>query len=123
MNTPLHIFGWVLLGGAVGAPARYLTDRFISRLHRRDWPWGTFVVNVCGAFAFAAVLAAAPPSEAAITFLLPGVIASFTTWSTFSVEVVRLAQERQVRNAISYLVSTLIVGTAAAYLGYRLFAT
>lgn len=122
MTVPFSIFVWVLVGGAVGAPARYLVDRWISRLHRRDWPWGTFVVNIVGAFAFSSVLTIAPPSEAAITFLLPGLLGSFTTWSTMSVEVVRLAQERQMRNAITYLMASLVLGVAAAYLGHLLFA-
>lgn len=122
MSTRPEIFVLVLLGGAIGAPARYLVDRFISRLHQRDWPWGTFAVNVIGAFAFAAILTSAPPSEAAVTFLLPGLLGAFTTWSTFSVEVVRLVQARERRNAVTYVVATLVTGIAAAYLGHLLFA-
>ena len=38
----------VAAGGAVGAPLRYLTDRFVSRRVDALFPWGTFTVNVVG---------------------------------------------------------------------------
>ena len=38
----------VCLGAAVGAPARYLTDRAIQSRHDSVFPWGTFTVNVVG---------------------------------------------------------------------------
>ena len=38
----------VLLGGAVGAPLRYVTDLVVSSLHDTVFPWGTWVVNVTG---------------------------------------------------------------------------
>lgn len=114
---------WVVVGGAIGAPARYLVDRLVSSRHRRDWPWGTFTVNVSGAFLFAALLASANTVGAnALLFLGVGVLGAFTTWSTFTVEVVRLAQEHQRINALSYLLATLVVGISAAYAGFELFA-
>ena len=36
----------IALGAAVGAPARYLTDRAIQSRHATVFPWGTFTVNV-----------------------------------------------------------------------------
>ena len=38
----------VALGGAVGAPLRYVTDLVVSSLHDTVFPWGTWVVNVTG---------------------------------------------------------------------------
>jgi len=40
----------IALGAAVGAPARYLTDRTIQSRHATVFPWGTFTVNVFGSF-------------------------------------------------------------------------
>ena len=45
----------VLLGGAVGAPARYLADVAVQRLHRNAFPWGTWAVNVAGSFVLGVV--------------------------------------------------------------------
>lgn len=42
----------IALGAAVGAPARYLTDRAIQSRHATVFPWGTFTVNVFGSFIF-----------------------------------------------------------------------
>lgn len=78
------------------------------------------MVNLIGAFALGALVTAPPQSDAfpVVTFLGAGVLGAFTTWSTFSVEVVRLAQEGEKRDALSYLLATLILGVGAAYLGY-----
>lgn len=114
---------WVIAGGALGAPARYLVDRFVSSRHERDWPWGTFLVNVSGAFLFALLLGSAGSVGAnGLLFLGVGMLGSFTTWSTFTVEVVRLAQEGERINALSYLAATLIVGLGAAVVGFTLAA-
>jgi CrcB protein len=50
----------VLLGGAVGAPARYLTDLAVQRRHTTTFPWGTWTVNVVGSFVLGVVVAAGP---------------------------------------------------------------
>ena len=41
---------WVALGAAIGAPARYLTDRAVQRRHDSVFPWGTLTVNLIGSF-------------------------------------------------------------------------
>ena len=40
----------IALGAAVGAPARYLTDRLVQSRHESVLPWGTLCVNVIGSF-------------------------------------------------------------------------
>ena len=45
---------WVALGAAVGAPVRYLVDRWLNV--GRTFPWGTFAVNVAGSFVLALLL-------------------------------------------------------------------
>ena len=47
----------VLLGGAVGAPTRSLTDVAVQRLHRTTFPWGTWTVNVAGSLVLGVVAA------------------------------------------------------------------
>ena len=49
----------VLLGGAVGAPTRYLADVAVQRLHRTSFPWGTWTVNMVGSFVLGVVAAGA----------------------------------------------------------------
>ena len=40
----------VILGGAIGAPLRYLIDRVVQSRHASEFPWGTWTVNVVGSF-------------------------------------------------------------------------
>jgi len=49
----------VAVGAAVGAPLRYLTDRFIQARHDTVFPWGTLTVNVAGSLIFGALSGAA----------------------------------------------------------------
>ncbi|MEO6700150.1 MAG: fluoride efflux transporter CrcB, partial [Jatrophihabitantaceae bacterium] len=35
----------VFIGGGIGAPARYLTDRWVQSRHRLRFPFGTLLVN------------------------------------------------------------------------------
>lgn len=54
----------VIVGAAVGAPLRYLTDRAVQSRHDSVFPWGTFVVNVSGSLILGLLtgaVAAAPP--------------------------------------------------------------
>ena len=41
---------WVALGAALGAPARYLTDRAVQGRHDSVFPWGTLTINLVGSF-------------------------------------------------------------------------
>lgn len=49
----------VVVGAALGAPARFLTDRWVQSRHDSVFPWGTFTVNAVGSFVLGAVLGAA----------------------------------------------------------------
>jgi CrcB protein len=116
----------VVLGGAVGAPLRYLTDLAVQSRHDSVFPWGTFTVNVIGSLALgvAAALATQPASPA---WLLPlvgtGVCGAMTTFSTFGLETVRLLEEGSVLTATANAAVSLAAGLAACAGGYAVAAT
>jgi CrcB protein len=86
----------VILGGAVGAPLRYLTDLFVQSKHDSAFPWGTLSVNVVGSAVLGGVLAAASVghlSSDLVALLGTGLCGALTTFSTFGFETVRLLQE------------------------------
>ncbi len=108
----------VLLGGALGAPTRYLTDVAVQRLHRSSFPWGTWTVNVAGSFVLGLVAAGAATWTE--TLVGTGFCGALTTFSTFGYETVRLAEEGETATATAYVVGSLVVGLLAAALGWWL---
>lgn len=109
----------VLLGGAVGAPARYLTDALIQSRTRAPLPWGTFAVNVAGSFLLGLVAGASPDAWVA-SLVGTGFCGALTTYSTFSFETLRLVEERKPQVAATYVVLSLVLGLAALSLGWWL---
>jgi CrcB protein len=113
---------WVGLAvaGAIGAPARYLLDGFIQQRTQRQWPLGTLVINVSGSFLLGfltgLLLYHAFPRDLEVV-LGAGFCGSFTTFSTFTFEMARLAEEGAWRQAGAYAVLTAGVGLGAAALG------
>jgi fluoride exporter len=102
----------VVLGAAVGAPARYLTDRLVQSRHTTGFPWGTFTVNVVGSFVLGLVVgAAASPWLAALVGT--GFCGALTTYSTFGWETVHLSRPLAVANAVG----SVLAGLGAAGLG------
>jgi CrcB protein len=112
----------VALGGAVGAPLRYVTDLVVSSLHDTVFPWGTWAVNLTGSlvlgFVGGLVAAGAPPWLG--TLVGTGVCGALTTFSSFGYETVRLAEEGAVAAAVLNVVSSLVAGLLLCAAGFAL---
>jgi fluoride exporter len=111
----------VLVGGAVGAPSRYLVDRWVQTWHRSAYPWGTFAVNVMGCLVLGLVAGAVDAAEGPawlLTLVGTGFCGALTTFSTFSFETVRLVEEAVVRIAVAYLAGSVAAGLAVCALGW-----
>jgi CrcB protein len=113
----------VALGGALGASGRYVLSTALQRLLGDGFPWGTLGVNLLGSFLlgllFAAVQREAIPPEFQ-GLLAVGVLGSFTTFSTFSLETLTLFHEGAWGRAIAYVLGSLLLGLAAVALGVSL---
>lgn len=117
----------VAVGGGVGAAARFMVDGEIRARHNGGFPWGTFVVNVTGSFLiglfstlFFTLLRLGVPGDTAQLLqlaLVVGLCGGYTTFSTSTVESVRLAQSGRMRLALANSLGTLMVTVAAAGLG------
>ena len=106
----------VLLGGAVGAAARYLTDVAVQRAHGAEFPWGTWTVNVAGSFVLGLVAADGPAWV--VTLVGTGFCGALTTFSTFGYETVRLSEEGRSSLAVANAAGSLAAGLVAAALGW-----
>jgi len=113
----------VLLGGMIGAPARYLADRAVQARYDSVFPWGTFAVNMIGSLILGFLLGAQRhlglPSSA-VLLLGTGFCGGLTTFSTFSYETLRLLEDGAVGEAGVNVIGSLVIGVLAAWLGFRL---
>jgi CrcB protein len=110
----------VMLGAAVGAPLRYLTDRAVQARHDSVFPWGTFTVNVVGSFIFGVLLhgvAVNAVSGSVNALLSTGLCGGLTTYSTFGYETIKLFQERVRVYAVLNVVASIVAGLGAAFVG------
>jgi CrcB protein len=107
----------VALGAAIGAPLRYLADRWISIRHDSPFPWGTFAVNLVGSLILGALLGSGAPQEVVLA-IGTGFCGALTTYSTFGYETVRLVEDRAYGVAVLNAAGSLVAGLVAAYLGW-----
>lgn len=113
----------VLVGGMIGAPARYLTDRFIQARRDTVFPWGTFAVNMAGSAVIGFLLGAErhlglPPVVFAL--LGTGFCGGLTTFSTFGYETLRLLEDGAVTDAGLNVIGSLAAGVLLAWVGFRI---
>jgi CrcB protein len=116
----------VMVGAAVGAPLRYLTDRAVRGRQGRQGlvlPWGTFTVNVFGSLVLGVLTAAATAGGAcpeAQLALGTGFCGALTTYSTFSWETLRLFEDDARLLAAVNVVGSVLAGLAAAATGFAI---
>lgn len=109
------------IAGALGALARYGIDGAVARRAPAAFPWGTFVVNVSGAFVLGFLLTlmteqltTSPWLRSAITI---GFLGAYTTFSTLTYESYRLLEDGALGLAAANLLGSVAAGLFAVYLG------
>ena len=112
---------WLAVGGGLGTLLRVLVTMLAVRLCGRDFPWGTFAVNLFGSFLFGLVVALGRgrmslPAGLEI-ILLVGFLGGFTTYSSFAFQSYELLQEGKPVLAGAYMAGTTISGLAAVWVG------
>lgn len=110
LNLPFALL--VFLGGGLGALARYAVYVVTVERFGPHYPWGTLTVNVVGSAvmgAFAGYLLAREPgtgSDAFRLFFMTGILGGFTTFSSFSLDVVVLWQRGAAMTAVGYVIAS-----------------
>ena len=124
MTLPsLALAGIIGLAGALGALSRYILGRFIAERAGSQFPFGTFFINVTGAFAIGLLFAFAGRkliNPAVQSMLATGFLGGYTTFSTMSWEGVQLARGGSTRLSLLYLLGNVAFGLLAAGLGLAL---
>ncbi|WP_022674207.1 fluoride efflux transporter CrcB [Novosphingopyxis baekryungensis] len=113
----------VMAGGAIGAGLRYQLGRLALRLAGPDWPWGTFAANVLGGLAMGVLvgmLARIDAAEGVRLLLGIGLLGGFTTFSSFSLEVVTMIERGALIGAAGYALASVLLAVAALFGGLAL---
>lgn len=117
------IYIYVGLAGAVGALARYGLGMMIDSIGPSAFPVSTLLINLSGSFLLGWLthmfLRTGKLSPQFVTIVGTGMIGSFTTFSTFSVETIRLLDESRIGLVLLYVFLSITLGLGSSWLGYR----
>ena len=117
----------VAIGGAAGAVMRWLMASGIQRMAGGPFPWGTFAVNAIGSFLlgfiFVWLIERSTVSELVRLALTVGFLGAFTTFSTYSLESIRLLQEGALALAFGNVIGQVLVCLTLTWLGIQLART
>ena len=113
----------VMLGGALGTGARFWASGVVARRFGEFFPLGTLTVNVTGSFIIGIFVALTDPqgpflvSPTLRQFFIIGVCGGYTTFSSFSIQTLDLAQEGDWFRAALYTVLSFACCIFAVWLG------
>lgn len=120
MNVTLAVFA----GGGIGAVLRHLFIMAETRMFGAAFSYATFAVNVIGCFLLGALVEYTAQRSGISaewrTFMATGILGGFTTFSTFSGEVIKLVQSGQTVTAAVYALASVVFSIAAAFGGLLL---
>jgi CrcB protein len=111
----------IALGGAVGAILRYYLSGFAYQYLKDDFPWGTLLVNLLGAFIIGylwGIFEEVSVSVALRTFILVGMIGAFTTFSTYALETFNLLREGEIKSVLLNILVSNFLGIMLVWIGY-----
>lgn len=115
---------WVALGGAIGSVARFWASGVVARVCGETFPWGTLLVNVTGSFIIGFFATLTAPDGRWLTspgfrvFFMVGICGGYTTFSSLSLQTLKLAQDREWLSAGLNVIGSAALCLIAVWLGY-----
>ena len=117
----------IAAGGALGALGRHFLAYHVNALIGHGFPWGILLCNVLGSFAMGVLVEASAlvwsPSAELRAFLAVGVLGAFTTFSTFSLDIVLLIERGEMLKAALYVSASVLCGVIGLFAGLHLVRT
>ena len=118
-------------GGALGSVARFWMNGLVAEKFGATFPWGTLAVNVTGSFIIGILGALTIPEgrmdpqsrQLGTQFLMIGVCGGYTTFSSFSLQTLKLVQDREWLYAGGNILLSVGLCLVAVWLGYLLGTT
>ena len=124
-NTAI-LYCWIAVGSALGGVARYWCSGVAARLFGETFPLGTLLVNLTGSFVIGFFATLTSPDGRIFVgsttrqFVMMGLLGGFTTFSSFSLQTLNLAQESQWLQAGGNIVGSVVLCLLAVWLGHLL---
>lgn len=117
----MNALGYIAAGGVCGALLRYWVTNGIDAVLGRNFPYGTLTVNVLGSFLIGvlslSLLQRFEMQPELRLALIVGLLGSFTTFSSFSLETLALLQEGAIWRALMNILSSVGLCLAATWIG------
>ncbi|HTV28691.1 MAG TPA: fluoride efflux transporter CrcB [Xanthobacteraceae bacterium] len=117
----MRTYALIALFGTLGCWARYGMTNLVQTIYGREFPYATLTINVGGSFLmgflFVETLERLTVSPELRTGILTGFIGGYTTFSTFEMEILLLAEQGEPIKALLYLVLSVVLGFGAAFGG------
>lgn len=114
----------VALGGALGSVARYCISGLAAERFGQTFPYGTLIVNITGSLLVGLFAALTTPegrwlvSPTVRQFFIIGLCGGYTTFSSFSLQTLTLAQEGEWFRAGMNSIASFALCLFAVWLGY-----
>ena len=115
---------WVTLGSALGGLARYWISGLVASHYGETFPWGTIVVNVTGCLVIGFFATLSGPDGRLLApstvrqLVMTGICGGYTTFSSFSLQTLNLAQEGDFLRAGLNIGGSVVLCLLSVWLGY-----
>ena len=114
----------ISLGGILGANARYLLANWAAQRLGAGFPYGTFIINISGAFVLGLFMAFLQDRAFIHShyrlFFATGFCGAYTTFSTFTYESLRLFQDGSFLMGFTNIIGSVVIGMLGVSLGFVL---
>ena len=126
MSGVMQIYLWIAFGSALGGAGRYWCSGLVARHFGETFPWGTLTVNVVGSLLIGLLATLSDPdgrllmSPTARQFFMVGIFGGFTTFSSFSLQVLELVRDGQWLPASLYIAASVVLCLVGVWLGHAL---
>jgi CrcB protein len=117
---------WISLGGALGTAARFWFSGLVASKFGETFPWGTLLVNVSGSFAIGLFAGLTDPGgrllvqPTARQFFMVGICGGYTTFSSFSLQTLKLVQDKEWLHAGANIIGSVALCLIAVWIGHIL---
>lgn len=111
----------IAIGGILGCWARYAMTNLVQAIYGRDFPYATLSINVLACFLmgflFVETLERMTISPVLRIGILTGFIGGFSTFSTFAMETLLLAEQGYAAKSVIYVALSIVLGMTATFAG------